>query len=118
MTAVSDELLDTLAERIVAEVDPEKIILFGSRARDAASEDSDIDLLVIERLPFGPGRSRRAELSRIRRALYPLRVPVDILVYSLDEVQEWQDSINHLIPHCLKEGKVLHDRSQTRPHDD
>ena len=37
MVSISEELIDKMARRIVAEVDPEKVVLFGSRAR---GEDS------------------------------------------------------------------------------
>jgi predicted nucleotidyltransferase len=38
---------DTLLRSIVAELAPQRIILFGSRARGDAQPDSDIDLLVV-----------------------------------------------------------------------
>lgn len=36
-------------ERLVAAANPSKVILFGSYARGDATEDSDLDLMVIER---------------------------------------------------------------------
>ena len=44
MVPVTDALLDQMVQAIVAEVDPEQVILFGSRARGDAREDSDVDL--------------------------------------------------------------------------
>ncbi|MBL7141212.1 MAG: nucleotidyltransferase domain-containing protein, partial [Planctomycetes bacterium] len=58
MVAVTEEMLQQLVEAIVREVAPEEIYLFGSRARGQAEPDSDVDLLVVEREPFGPQRSR------------------------------------------------------------
>ena len=55
---VSDDLLSQMAQVIVQEVEPERIILFGSHARGEARPDSDVDLLVIEREGFG--KQRRA----------------------------------------------------------
>ncbi len=57
MVAVTDELLDEMVRAIVEEVDPEQVILFGSRARGDTHEHSDVDLIVIEAEPFGPERS-------------------------------------------------------------
>ena len=54
MVPVTDALLDQMVQAIVAEVDPEQVILFGSRARGDAREDSDVDLVVVEAEPFGP----------------------------------------------------------------
>ena len=66
---VTDDLLNKMVRAIVAEVAPEQIILFGSRARGDAREDSDVDLLVIESAPFGNGRSRRREAVRLYQAV-------------------------------------------------
>ena len=48
MTQVTDTLLQQMVKTIVAEVDPEHVILFGSRARGDATVDSDVDLVVVE----------------------------------------------------------------------
>jgi len=108
MVYVSQELIDRMAQRIVREVDPERVILFGSWARGEANEQSDVGFLVVEREPFGPNRSRREEAVRIWECLYDFRVPKDILVYSVDEINQWQDSDYHVIGKALKEGKVLY----------
>jgi predicted nucleotidyltransferase len=98
-----------MAQEIVREVDPERIVLFGSWARGQANECSDVDLLVVEREPFGPDRSRRQEAARIWRCLSGFRVPTDILVYSAAEIVQWQDSIQHVIGKALREGRVLYE---------
>ena len=41
------EIVDQMVRRIVERFDPERIILFGSLARDEARADSDVDLLVV-----------------------------------------------------------------------
>lgn len=69
-----------------------------------------MDLLVVERDPFGPGRSRRQEIAKIRRAVSAYRIPKDILVFSEEEVAYWADSLNHVIAQCLREGRVLYAR--------
>lgn len=110
MVPVTDGLLDEMVQAIVAEVDPEQVILFGSRARGDEREGSDVDLLVVEAEPFGPERSRHKELVRLYRTLAGFRVPADVLVYSLDDVDYWRDSLNHVLARALREGKVLHER--------
>ena len=57
--AVSEEILDHIVTSLVEEARPEQIVLFGSQARDDADVGSDIDLLVVERQPFGPGAAVR-----------------------------------------------------------
>ena len=110
MVPVTDALLDQMVQAIVAEVDPEQVILFGSRARGDAREDSDVDLVVVEAEPFGPERSRRQELVRLYHALVEFPVSADILVYSHDDVDYWRDSLNHVLARALREGKVLYER--------
>ena len=92
---VTDDLLGRMVRAIVAEVDPEQVILFGSRDRGDHRADSDIDLVVIEAEPFGPGRSRHQELVRLYEAVARFPAPADVLVYSRDDVEYWRDSLNH-----------------------
>jgi uncharacterized protein len=110
MIDVTEAVLSDMVQAIVREVDPERIYLFGSRARGEARADSDIDLLIIESKPFSPDHSRWQEIKRVRRALSSFRIPKDILVYTVDEVAKWQYSINHIIARALREGKLLYER--------
>lgn len=107
---VTPELLRQMTRAIVDEVDPEKVILFGSRGRGDAETDSDIDLLVVEAEPFGPDRSKHREMLRLNRALRDFRVPKDLLVFSNEEVEYWRDSLNHVLARALREGRVLYER--------
>ena len=43
---VTEELLQEMTEKIVREVNPRKVVLFGSHARGTARPDSDLDFLV------------------------------------------------------------------------
>jgi predicted nucleotidyltransferase len=83
---------------------PERIILFGSHARGEASEDSDLDFLVIE----AHVEDRAKEMVRLRRALRPLRTPVDVLVYSTEDVARWGDQPGSALYWALREGKVVY----------
>jgi len=109
MVDVSDEVIDRMARQIVRTVDPLRIVLFGSWARGEGDEGSDVDLLVVEREPFGQDRSRRREAARIWRCLSGFRIPKDILVYSVSELAQWKDSGHHVIAKALREGKVLYE---------
>ena len=97
MTPVDDTVLARMVQVIVDEVDPEQVILFGSRARGDAGADSDVDLIVIESAPFGEDRDRHVEETRLWRALSSFHVPKDLLVYSRDEVEYWRDSLNNVL---------------------
>jgi len=100
-----DPPLSEMVAKICQAGSPEKIILFGSRARGDARADSDIDLLVIEasNLP----RYKRA--ARYRKAVAGLCVAKDIVVWSPEEILEWQSVPNAFITTVLREGRVLYE---------
>ena len=110
MIPVTDGLLGKMVQAIVDEVDPEQVILFGSRARGDERENSDIDLIVVEAEPFGPERSRHKELVRLYHALAGFHVPADVLVFSHEDIDYWRDSLNHVLARALREGTVLYER--------
>lgn len=111
LTGVSAGTLERMVATIVAEADPDRIILFGSRARGGAAADSDVDLMVVEEGPFGPERNGHTEAVRLIRALADFPVAKDILVYSREEVEYWRDSLNSVVAEALSEGEVLYERS-------
>ena len=111
MTDVTTDTLQQMVEAIVEAVDPEQIILFGSQARGDARTGSDIDLLVVESEPFSAARSRRKELARVCRALAHYAVPIDVLLYSREELAHWEHSRTHVIGRALRDGKVVYARS-------
>lgn len=101
---ISQEMLQTAIHTLAADGAPRRIVLFGSYARGDATDESDIDLLVIE--DEVPNRAR--EMVRLRRLLRPLRVPADVLVYSTDEVRCWGHQPGSALYWALREGKVVH----------
>ncbi|MCY3778635.1 MAG: nucleotidyltransferase domain-containing protein [Candidatus Aminicenantes bacterium] len=105
MTRTTDTLIDQMVKAVFDEVDPEQVILFGSRAPGEEQEDSDVDLVVVEAEPFGRERSRHKEM-----VLAGFPVSADVLVYTHDEVDYWRDSLNHVLALALREGKVLYER--------
>jgi uncharacterized protein len=111
MTDVTEEVLSEMVQAIVRDVDPERIYLFGSRARGEARQDSDVDLLIVVSKPFGPEHSRFQEINRIYRTLSSFRIPNDVLLYSSDEFAKWSQSLNHVVGRCSREGKLLYARS-------
>ena len=111
MIRVTDAVIAQMVQAIVNEVDPEQVILFGSRGRGDYKESSDVDLVVVEAESFGPRRSRHQEILKLRRLLRPFGAPIDVLVYSLEDVDYWRDSLNYVLARALREGKVLYERS-------
>jgi uncharacterized protein len=110
MEKKQDNMISEMVETIVETVKPEKVILFGSRAKGKARKDSDVDLLIIESESFSGKKSRFQEMARVSRSLSRFRVPIDLLIYSREEIRRWKNSINHIIAHALREGKIVYER--------
>ena len=105
-TADPDTVLQEVVRRIVAAGDPQRIVLFGSRARYDNSEDSDIDLLVIEDSEL-PRYKRSPRYYHATCGTFPAR---DIVVWTPDEVREWESVPNHFVTTAVREGRVLYER--------
>lgn len=111
MKKITEKLLKEMVDAIVREVAPERIILFGSRARGDLGKNSDIDLLIVERESFSRKRSRWKELSQLWDTVARFRVPIDLLLYSEEEFEKWRDIKEHVINTALREGKLLYERN-------
>lgn len=95
-------------QKIVQELNPEKIILFGSYAYGTPNPHSDVDLLVVMKT-----RSSLKDRSwAVSRLLLPRPFPVDILVKTPTEVEKALESGDFFLKEILTRGKVLYDRSK------
>ena len=101
---VMDPYLDEIVH-VLKRYEPERIILFGSRARGEADEYSDYDLVVIK-------RTDRPFLERLRDMvpyLVRLSCPVDILVYTPEEFEQMGETGLGWV--VKREGVTLYERS-------
>jgi len=105
MVLANDDLIRDVVRRIVEAAQPDKIILFGSRARGDARPDSDIDILVIQD-STEPGYRRDAALYL---ALAGLNAPVDVITYTPEEVRDWSAVPQAFITTAVREGKVVYE---------
>jgi uncharacterized protein len=101
-----DRTLHEIIKRVLSVGGPQKVILFGSRARGDAKPGSDYDLLVIESSDLP--RYRRA--AKYRKALTGVCLTKDIVVWTPEEVAEWQNVPNAFITTAINEGIVLYER--------
>jgi uncharacterized protein len=102
---VVDEAVVKEAGRILARAagSPVKVIVFGSWARGDSRPGSDLDILVIER----EVDSKLEEMVRLRDALPPLGVPVNVLVATEGDVLARGDVHGTVVNAALSEGHVL-----------
>jgi len=104
---VTPELIAYIVEKIAREVSPQRIIMFGSRARGQAAEDSDIDLFVIQDSQMLNRQVRR----RIERLLWGREFGVDLIVRTPPEVERnMADGNPFYTRHIFGEGRVLYER--------
>lgn len=77
--APADPILDEMVRRLVDAFHPERVYLFGSRARGEAGPDSDYDLMLVLASADEPGY----RLSQKAHALlWDLGVAADVLVWT------------------------------------
>lgn len=95
-----------VTRRILQTVQPERVLLFGSSARGEPTKDSDLDVLVIVKGPV----HRRALTQEIYRSLYGIITPVDIVVATVQDIQQYGESVGSILRPALREGKVLYER--------
>ena len=98
-----EPLLDHVTKTIVERFHPKRIMVFGSHARGDAGPDSDLDLFVEMDTPRRPP-DRAIEVSEV----FGLRPwPMDIVVYTPEEVRRLRHVNGTLLSVIEKEGKVL-----------
>ena len=95
-------------QKIVDELKPEKIILFGSFAYGLPNPHSDVDLLVI----LKTNASLKERSWKVSRLLLPRPFPVDILVRTPKEIEKALRSGNFFVQEILTRGKVLYERNK------
>ena len=101
---ITDQQMSELVERIVDAVEPIQIILFGSMARGEAGRCSDIDVLVVVR----EGTHRRKSAQLIYRRLLGFGIPVDVVVATPSDLEQYRDSPGLVYREAIREGRELY----------
>ncbi|MBI5304653.1 MAG: nucleotidyltransferase domain-containing protein [Chloroflexi bacterium] len=102
------ETLPKAVRRIVRELRPQKIILFGSYAYGNPTPDSDVDLLVI----MESDAPRTERFLAVARLLRPRVFPLDLLVHTPKEIHHSLTHRDFFIQEITSRGKVLYERSE------
>ena len=104
-TSVADRLPEVV-QRLVADLRPEKIILFGSYAYGNPTPDSDVDLLVI----LQTDKTSTERYLTVSRLLYPRPFPLDLLVRTPQEIEDALRTGDFFIQEIVAQGRVLYER--------
>ena len=98
--------LKKIVDIITRSVDPDRIILFGSRSKGTQTQRSDYDICVIK-----SGVKHRRDLAmKLYRDLYGVGVPVDVIVETPESFEEFRNNpfmIHHDIAH---QGRIIYEK--------
>lgn len=94
---------------IVAKFKPQRVILFGSYAYGAPTEDSDVDLLVVKAF-----RGSNYELMLDIRGEVPAPFAFDLLVHRPTDIVKRIKANDFFLNEVTSRGLVIYDRRDAR----
>ncbi len=101
--------LEDISRRLIREYDPDRIILFGSRAEGKQGERSDFDLLIVKETDKRP-LDRQIEVETL---LADRSVPVDLIVYTPGEMRALYSMGSPFIEDVVEKGRLVYMRKAT-----
>jgi len=103
---LTEQKINSIKDIIVSKCDPDAIYIFGSYASGKATEQSDLDLLVINQTSI-PNDRVGVEISK---ALFPRDYSLDLLVLNTDEIKKKIEKDFSFWKNILKNGKKIYER--------
>lgn len=101
-----EDTLKEIIKRIVEEVDPDKVILFGSRVKNESAKWSDYDICVLK-----SDKVKRNELEkRIYLKLFGIGVPVDVIVETTERFEELKENKFLIYHEIAKYGRIIYEK--------
>ena len=101
---LDEQTLQQTVDRIVAAAKPSRVIVFGSYGQGDASEDSDLDLMVIA----PEVENKYEEMIRLNRVVGNIGTGVDLLIYSEREYQRRSQVPGTVLYWARREGRALY----------
>lgn len=99
-------VIDNIKAKILSNIKPKSIILFGSVAKGTNQEESDIDLLIVW--------DENKDMSNIKRRIMLRKIigmvdtPLDIITCTSDEFSKALEDENSFTSQIVKEGEKLY----------
>ncbi|MBI4646654.1 MAG: nucleotidyltransferase domain-containing protein [Bacteroidia bacterium] len=102
----NDKILSNIINQIVEVADPDKIILFGSRASGKQEKKSDYDVCVLK----NNIKNLDKFTKKIYLNLYGIGAAVDVIVQSMKNFEELKDKWFFIYYDIAKNGKVVYEK--------
>ncbi len=100
---IDKNTISRIVNKIIENVKPEKIILFGSYAKGKPTRHSDLDLCVVIK------DNQNIRISDIRKLFRGWQIPLDIIVYSNSDIIKWKNVKQAFPTVIVRTGKILYE---------
>lgn len=102
-----DAVIETIKKTVLSYLPDCRILLFGSHARGDYNRHSDYDLMVI--VPNELTKQERLSwLGKLHKDIVQaIHAPIDLLLYSEDEIRRKQELPGHIVRTAMREGVIL-----------
>jgi len=105
---IRPETIERAIDVIVAQCAPDQVFVIGSYATGTAKRTSDLDLLIVQE----SAETKRKRDQRVEQLLAPLLIPVDINVYTPEELAEERSEPNGFARTAIDlQGKLVYSRA-------
>jgi uncharacterized protein len=106
MSTHKNNQFDQSLKIIIGYLNPEKIILFGSRANGDFSENSDYDLFVLKN-----GISHKRKITQeLYKLLYPTKLAIDLIIETPENFELLKSHTSFIYYQVDKFGKVVYEK--------
>lgn len=104
VVTTDDPVVARVVRRVVEEVRPLRVVLFGSRAKGTARPNSDIDLLIV----MPDGTERKETIKQLYGRLGWADVSVDYVVTTPSVFGCQADNIGLIYPEIVRTGRDVY----------
>ena len=103
----SEIIYKTIKGTVLSYLPDARVLLFGSRARGMEDSQSDYDLLVITPQVFTKKEKISWSGKMHQSIVKAIHAPVDLLLYSEEEIHQKQELPGHIVRSAIREGIAL-----------